>query len=305
MHRAIGIDLGTTNSVACIFDGGSPRILLNPHHEELTPSVVLLEKLDDDDPGTVLVGRPAVNQAKLFPDDTIFSIKRLMGRPFSHENVQKMKERANYRIVESAEPVSGLAAVMLGGECRLPEDISAEVLREIKKYSELALGGEVTHAVITLPAYFGEPERAATREAGRKAGFVVKCLLPEPTAAALAFGAKAQTDKGNFILVFDLGGGTFDISIISVVGQDYNVIEVAGDHFLGGDDFDGKIVDMILRPRAGKVRRGPFRATSASVSWPNRQPKKRKRRYLRTNRQRSLFLRLQGLTARMSTSRCV
>src|SRR4051794_30672904 len=135
----------------------------------------------------------------------------------------------------------------MGGKDYLPQEVSALLLKEIKRYSELTLSEEVTHAVITVPAYFGEPERAATREAGKLAGLVVKTLLPEPTAAAIAFGAKAATDQGTFVLVFDLGGGTFDISIISIVGQDFNVMEVTGDHFLGGDDFDMEIVNLILQ----------------------------------------------------------
>ena len=243
MGNAIGIDLGTTNSAAC-FQNGEPRIQLSPHHEELTPSVVCCEKLDEDDDGTILVGRSAANQARLFPRNTIFSIKRLMGRPFEHENVQKLKDLANYEIVESTEP-AGLAAVRMGDRVYLPEEVSALILAEIKRYSQTALSQEVTHAVITVPAYFGEPERAATREAGRKAGLVVKTLLPEPTAAALAFGVDFDT-PGSFTLVFDLGGGTFDISIISIVEQDYDVMGVYGDQFLGGDDFDEEIVKMIL-----------------------------------------------------------
>lgn len=246
MGKAIGIDLGTTNSVACVMENGKPRVILNPHHEELMPSVVGCEKFEDQEECEIQVGRPAVNQAKLFPRDTIYSAKRIIGRPFAHKNVQRLKELVTYAIVESTQPVKGLAAVQMGGKEYLPEDISARVLAEIKRYSELALGQPVTHAVITVPAYFGEPEKAATREAGRKAGLVVKRLLPEPTAAALAFGAKATNKDGSFVLVYDLGGGTFDISIISVVGQDYNVLEVYGDQFLGGDDFDQKIVEMLI-----------------------------------------------------------
>lgn len=247
MAKAIGIDLGTTNSVGCYFDGEKARVLRNAHHEELTPSVVGCEKFDDEDDGEITVGRPAVNQAKLFPRDTIYSIKRVIGRPFRHDNVQELSKRINYDLIESdAEETKGLVAVRMGGEDYLPQEISAYVLKDIKQYAQTAIGEEVTHAVVTVPAYFGDPEKAATRQAGQLAGLVVKTLLPEPTAAALAFGIENDTSEGKFILVYDLGGGTFDISIISVVDQDYNVMRVNGDQFLGGDDFDDVIVDMIL-----------------------------------------------------------
>ncbi|MBC8357185.1 MAG: Hsp70 family protein [Planctomycetes bacterium] len=246
MSKAIGIDLGTTNSASCRVEGDTHRILVNSHNEELTPSVVGCEKYDGDEEDVISIGRAAANQARMFPADTISSVKRIIGRSFSDPNVERMRELVHFRILESTEPVAGLAAVEMGGREYLPEDISAMLLADIKKYSQTAIGDDVTHAVITVPAYFGEPEKAATREAGKKAGLVVKTLLPEPTAAALAFGAKANNEEGSFLLVFDLGGGTFDISIISIVGQDYNVLDVHGDHFLGGDDFDDEIVKMIL-----------------------------------------------------------
>ncbi|HEV2963082.1 MAG TPA: Hsp70 family protein, partial [Candidatus Angelobacter sp.] len=246
MSKAIGIDLGTTNSVACYFDGHAPRVLLNANHEELTPSVVGLQQFDPDEEAEILVGRPAVSQAKLYPADTIFSIKRLMGRKYGSEDVQRWREKVAYKVVEAQSPSAGLAAVVLGEKQYLPEDISALILREVRSYSRTSLSDDITHAVITVPAYFGEPERAATREAGKKAGLVVKTLLPEPTAAAIAFGLQTPSKDGSIVLVFDLGGGTFDISIISMVGTDYNVMEIHGDHFLGGDDFDMEIVAMIL-----------------------------------------------------------
>ena len=247
MGKAIGIDLGTTNSVACYFDGHQTRVLLNSHHEELTPSVVGYESFDEGD-GELRVGRDAVNQARLYPQDTIFSVKRLMGRRFADERVQRWRQKVSYPILETTEPDKGLAAVMMGRKQYLPEEVSALLLREIKRYSEAALGAEVSHAVITVPAYFGEPERAATRAAGLRAGLVVKSLLPEPTAAAIAFGHVPQGgDDGQVLLVYDLGGGTFDISIISLVESDYNVMRIGGDQFLGGDDFDAEIVAMILR----------------------------------------------------------
>jgi molecular chaperone DnaK (HSP70) len=247
MGKSIGIDLGTTNSVACYYDGRAYQVLLNAYHEELTPSVVSDPgSTDNDEESEVTVGRRAVSQAKIYPSDTIFSIKRLMGRNFADESVQKWQRLVNYRIEESKEPVAGLASVMMGGKLYAPEAISALVLGEIKRYSETALGSEVTHAVVTVPAYFNEPQRAATREAGRRAGLVVKTLLPEPTAAVIAFGTRPKAGTGSIILVFDLGGGTFDISIIVLSGDDYNVLGIYGDRFLGGDDFDAAIVDMIL-----------------------------------------------------------
>jgi molecular chaperone DnaK len=252
MGKAIGIDLGTTNSVACFFDGREAKVLLNTYQEELTPSVVADHTLDDDDGAdkSIAVGRAAVAQARLFPRDTIYSVKRLMGRRFNAEKVQEWKSRVTYQVVETQAPVKGLAAVEMGRQVYLPEDISKLILENIKSYAEKVLGEEVTHAVVTVPAYFGDLERAATREAGRKAGLVVKTLLPEPTAAAIAFGAAARVDE-RFVLVYDLGGGTFDISVLSIVQTEdgspsYNVIRVGGEHFLGGDDFDRVIVDMIL-----------------------------------------------------------
>jgi molecular chaperone DnaK len=246
MARAIGIDLGTTNSAACVVEGGEPRILLNTYNEELTPSIVAFQRYEDDERGDTVVGTAAREQAKLFARDTIVSIKRLMGRPFSDANVQKQKERVSYEIVEAEEPNRGLAAVRMGGQVMLPQEVSGLILADIKRSAEVSLGEPVTHAVITVPAYFGEPERAATRDAGHKAGLVVKTLLAEPTAAALAFGTQVSCEEGKFVLVYDMGGGTFDISILSLVGNSFNVMEVSGDHFLGGDDFDDAIAAMIM-----------------------------------------------------------
>lgn len=250
MAKAIGIDLGTTNSVACYFDGREVKVLLNTYHEELTPSVVAFQRLDEEEDGEIVVGQPAVSQAKLYPRDTIYSIKRLMGRRFANEKVQEWRSKVTYDVVEATEPVKGMAAVTMGGKTYMPEDISAMILKHIKSYAEKALGDQITHAVITVPAYFGEPERAATRDAGLKAGLVVKTLLAEPTAACLAFGAQLAATDG-FILVYDLGGGTFDLSVLSMVGlregtPNYNVMAIGGDHFLGGDDFDLVILDMLV-----------------------------------------------------------
>src|SRR5262249_46828182 len=161
-------------------------------------------------------------------------------QPFNHPNVQRWREKVGYQIVEASDPARGMAAVLMGGKPHMPEEVSAMILAEIKRYSELALGAPVTHAVVTVPAYFGEAPKAATLEAGKRAGLIVKRLLPEPTAAAIAFGQEPREGEGKVILVFDLGGGTFDISIISLVDQDYHVMETHGDRFLGGDDFDSE-----------------------------------------------------------------
>jgi molecular chaperone DnaK (HSP70) len=250
MGKAIGIDLGTTNSVAAYLDGDEPRILLNSYSEELTPSVVSLQRLDEQDQGDLVVGSSAVSQARAYPRDTIFSVKRLMGRPFHDDDVRRWKAKVSYEVIESQSPVQGMAAVVMGGKPYMPPDISAMILRNIKQAAEKILGDEVTHVVITVPAYFGEPERRATRDAGRLAGLVVKTLLPEPTAAALAFGTAVRLD-GRSVLVYDLGGGTFDISILSIVERtdgtpSYNVLKTGGEHFLGGDDFDLVLVQMML-----------------------------------------------------------
>jgi molecular chaperone DnaK len=250
MGKAIGIDLGTTNSVACFCDASGPKILRNTWHEQLTPSVVAVHRSAPGEAPNVVVGRPAVNKAPVYPRDTVYSVKRLMGRAFQDEKVQQWSRRVAYEVTESIEPPRGLAWVRMGGVQYSPEQISGKILENIKNYASTALKDGVTHAVITVPAYFGDAERAATRDAGRVAGLVVKTLLPEPTAAAIAFGVEVPAD-GRFIVVYDLGGGTFDISVLSMVQKDgapsFNVWTVGGDHFLGGDDFDQVIVDMIIK----------------------------------------------------------
>lgn len=247
-RTSIGIDLGTTNSVAAFFDGNEVRVLRNQLNEVLTPSVVCCQKLPEDEEGIMVVGKPALNQAKLFSKDTIYSAKRIIGRRYDHEDVQCLKKRVAYEIKASQEKdTEGQAKIVMGGKSMFPEEVSAIVLQNIRGYSETALKRKVTHAVITVPAFFGEPEKAATLKAGRLAGLTVQTLLPEPSAAALAFGIKSDTAKGKFVLVYDLGGGTFDISLISVIEQSYNVKRVNGDQFLGGDDFDLAIVDLILK----------------------------------------------------------
>jgi molecular chaperone DnaK len=246
--KAIGIDLGTTNSVAAIYDGKVAKVLMTKENEVLTPSVVGYRKPLKNREGQILVGRVAVNNAGLAPRDTIYSIKRLMGRIYGDPKIQELKEKVGYQIVppSNAGEEQGVRVLLNGSEYS-PVDISALILKNIKEYAEYRLGEEVTHAVITVPAYFEERQRAATRAAGEQAGLVVKMILSEPVAAALAFGLEAAQDKGRRVLVFDLGGGTFDISIIQMFGDQAQVMYHGGDNWLGGDDFDREIINAIIR----------------------------------------------------------
>jgi len=245
--RAIGIDLGTTNSVAACCDAGgrNPRILSNSVGENVTPSAVCSKD------GDTLVGRAALNYAHKAPESTVLSIKRLMGRDYVDDNLARVRDRFTYQVVPGPDE-DPRAHVMINGRRIPPAEISATILRRIKDDASRTLGEEVTHAVITVPAYFNEGQRAATREAGEKAGLVVKKIIDEPTAAAIAFGMDARKDTRYRILVFDMGGGTFDISILQMVkdeqgGGQYQVMQIEGDNWLGGDDFDLRIVERMLR----------------------------------------------------------
>lgn len=241
--KAIGIDLGTTNSVAAYDDGHELRILPTSTHEQFTPSVV---SLGNDG---LLVGRQAWNNAAAAPTDTIFSIKRLMGRSFDEKQVDEAKKRYAYTIVAGEK--RGVA-VQIGGNTYTPEDISTMILRQVVKDASAALNDQVTHAVITVPAYFNDHQREATRKAGEKAGLIVKKIIDEPTAAAVAFGMQ-QAGKEHTLLVFDMGGGTLDVSIGYMDSRsegDANTLQfvgmaIGGDKWLGGDDLDHAIVEMI------------------------------------------------------------
>ncbi|MER3407120.1 MAG: molecular chaperone DnaK [Patescibacteria group bacterium] len=236
MSRIIGIDLGTTNSVVAIVEAGVPRVLENREGSRLTPSVVAISKS-----GERLVGILAKRQAITNPKNTIFSVKRLIGRRFSDPNVQKAKTILPYEIREAE---NGGVEVKMSDKWYKPEEISAMVLQKIKMDVEEKLGEKITEAVITCPAYFDDSQRAATKAAGEIAGLNVKRLLPEPTAAALAYGLDKKQNAR--ILVYDFGGGTFDVSILEV-GE--NIIEtkgIGGDSFLGGDDLDQRIIDFII-----------------------------------------------------------
>src|SRR5438132_10454458 len=242
MAKTIGIDLGTTNSCVAIMEGGKPKVIENSEGARTTPSIVAYA-----DDGEVLVGAPAKRQAVTNAKNTIFAVKRLIGRRFEEKEVQKDIGLMPYKIVRAD---NGDAWVEVRGRKIAPQQVSAEILRKMKKTAEDYLGEAVTDAVITVPAYFNDSQRQATKDAGRIAGLEVKRIINEPTAAALAFGLD-KNDKGDRkIAVYDLGGGTFDISIIEIADVDgekqFEVLSTNGDTFLGGEDFDQRIIDYIV-----------------------------------------------------------
>jgi molecular chaperone DnaK len=240
MGRIIGIDLGTTNSCVAVMENGKPKVIENAEGDRTTPSIIAFSK-----DGDVLVGQPAKRQAVTNPTNTLYAVKRLIGRRFDEKAVQKDIGLVPYAIVKAD---NGDAWVDANGEKMSPPEISARVLQKMKKTAEDYLGEEVTEAVITVPAYFNDSQRQATKDAGKIAGLEVKRIINEPTAAALAYGMdKATGDKK--IAVYDLGGGTFDISIIEVAEIDgehqFEVLSTNGDTFLGGEDFDMRLIDYI------------------------------------------------------------
>jgi molecular chaperone DnaK len=242
MAKIIGIDLGTTNSCVAVMEGNTPKVIENAEGARTTPSIVAyLEN------GEILVGAPAKRQAVTNAKNTIYAVKRLIGRKFTDPEVQKDIELMPYKIVPAD---NGDAWVEVRGKKLAPQQISAEVLRKMKKTAEDYLGEEVTEAVITVPAYFNDAQRQATKDAGRIAGLEVKRIINEPTAAALAFGLDKATKGDRKIAVYDLGGGTFDISIIEIADVDgekqFEVLSTNGDTFLGGEDFDQRIMDYIV-----------------------------------------------------------
>ncbi|MGH3757670.1 Hsp70 family protein [Actinophytocola sp.] len=246
--KAIGIDLGTTNSVAAIHSPERPAYVLeNDHAQTLTPSAVGVRVKDGEE--RVLVGRPAVQGART-ATSTIFSVKRLMGRTIGEPQVAEVRKRFDYEIVPTAEDDASVA-IRMGTKVRTPAEISSLILRKIKQDAARVLGDEVTHAVITVPAYFEAAQRAATRKAAEAAGLVVKRLIDEPTAAAIAYGMREAGTEGRRVLVYDLGGGTFDVSLLQMIQGDngktqFHVAGVAGDNWLGGDDFDQKVIEKVL-----------------------------------------------------------
>lgn len=242
MAKIIGIDLGTTNSCVAILEGNTPKVVENAEGARTTPSIIAY--MED---GEILVGAPAKRQSVTNPRNTLYAVKRLIGRKFAEKEVQKDIDLMPYTI---AKADNGDAWVEVRGNKLAPPQISAEVLRKMKKTAEDYLGEEVTEAVITVPAYFNDSQRQATKDAGRIAGLDVKRIINEPTAAALAFGLDKVSTGDRKIAVYDLGGGTFDVSIIEIADVDgekqFEVLSTNGDTFLGGEDFDQRIIDFII-----------------------------------------------------------
>jgi molecular chaperone DnaK len=235
MAKIIGIDLGTTNSAVAVIEGGEPTVIPSAEGERLVPSVVAINKN-----GERLTGRPARNQAVVNPLDTVFSIKRFMGRKFEDAEVQRAKDMVPYEVTKAP---NGDLRVKLGGKEYSPPEVSAMILAKIKADAEAYLGETVTQAVITVPAYFNDAQRNATKDAGKIAGLEVLRIINEPTASSLAYGLDKKSNE--VIVVYDLGGGTFDVSILEVGDGVFQVRSTSGDTFLGGDDFDLRIIDFL------------------------------------------------------------
>src|SRR6059036_2803851 len=236
MGKVIGIDLGTTNSCVAIMSGGEPVVIANAEGSRTTPSVVAIT-----DKGERLVGQIAKRQAITNPENTIYSIKRLMGRKYRSPQVQEAVKRLPYKVVEAS---NGDAHVEIRGKRYSPAEISAMILQKMKQTAEDYLGETVTEAVITVPAYFDDSQRQATKDAGQIAGLTVLRIINEPTAASLAYGLDKKKDER--IAVYDLGGGTFDVSVLEIGDGVFEVKSTNGDTHLGGDDWDNKIIDWIL-----------------------------------------------------------
>ena len=241
MSKIIGIDLGTTNSCLAVVEGQQPKVIENAEGGRTTPSVI-----GYSDESEILVGTPAKRQAVTNPEKTLYAIKRLIGRRFDDDVVKKDMDMVPYEIIKAD---NGDAWVKVDDKKLAPPQISAEVLKKLKKTAEEYLGHEVKEAVITVPAYFNDSQRQATKDAGKIAGLEVKRIINEPTAAALAYGLDKH--KGDSVVaVYDLGGGTFDISIIEISEVDgehqFEVLSTNGDTFLGGEDFDLKLIDYFV-----------------------------------------------------------
>ncbi len=240
MGKIIGIDLGTTNSCVAVMEGGEPRVIENSEGDRTTPSIIAYTE-----DGEILVGQNAKRQAVTNPTNTLFAVKRLIGRKFKDDVVQKDIKMVPYTICEAA---NGDAWIEVKGEKLAPPQVSAETLKKMKKTAEEYLGEEVTEAVITVPAYFNDSQRQATKDAGKIAGLDVKRIINEPTAAALAYGLDKKRGDAK-VAVYDLGGGTFDVSIIEIAEVDgehqFEVLSTNGDTFLGGEDFDLRIIDYL------------------------------------------------------------
>ena len=235
MGKIIGIDLGTTNSVVAVMEGGEPTVISSAEGERLVPSVVAVNKNHER-----MTGRVARNQAVVNPENTVFSIKRFMGRKFNDPEVQRAISRMPYKVTEAP---NGDIRVLLDGREYSPPEISAMILGKLKADAEAYLGETITQAVITVPAYFNDAQRNATKDAGKIAGLEVLRIINEPTASSLAYGLDKKKDE--VIAVYDLGGGTFDISVLDVGDGVFQVHSTSGDTFLGGDDFDQRIIDYL------------------------------------------------------------
>ncbi|WP_034347434.1 molecular chaperone DnaK [Helicobacter trogontum] len=234
MSKVIGIDLGTTNSAMAVFEGNEGKIIANKEGKNTTPSIVAFT-----DKGEILVGEPAKRQAITNPQKTIYSIKRIMGLMFNEDKAKEAEKRLPYKIIDR----NGACAVEIADKIYTPQEISAKILMKIKEDAESYLGESVTEAVITVPAYFNDAQRKATKEAGTIAGLNVLRIINEPTSAALAYGLdKKDSEK---IMVYDLGGGTFDVTVLETGDNVVEVLATGGDAFLGGDDFDNKIIDWV------------------------------------------------------------
>jgi molecular chaperone DnaK len=236
MAKVIGIDLGTTNSVVAVMEGGEPVVIPNAEGGRITPSIVAISRS-----GERLVGQVAKRQAVTNPDNTIYSIKRLMGRKYDDPEVQRTIKMVPYKIVKAP---NGDAHVVMGGRTYSPPEISAMILQKLKADAEAYLGEKVTEAVITVPAYFNDAQRNATKDAGKIAGLEVLRIINEPTAASLAYGLDKKNDE--VIAVYDLGGGTFDISILEIGEGTFQVKSTNGDTHLGGDDFDQRVIEWLI-----------------------------------------------------------
>ena len=240
MGKVIGIDLGTTNSCVAVMEGDQPRVIENSEGDRTTPSIVAFSKDEE-----VLVGQAAKRQAVTNPNNTLFAVKRLIGRRFDEDVVQRDIDMVPYRITKAD---NGDAWVEANGKAMSPPEVSAKVLMKMKRTAEDYQGEDVTEAVVTVPAYFNDSQRQATKDAGKIAGLDVKRIINEPTAAALAYGMDKKAGDST-VAVYDLGGGTFDISVIEIAETDgehtFEVLSTNGDTFLGGEDFDLRLIDYL------------------------------------------------------------
>ncbi len=242
MGKVIGIDLGTTNSAMAVYEGNEAKIIANKEGKNTTPSVVAFT-----DKGEILVGESAKRQAVTNPEKTIYSIKRIMGLMFNEDKAKEAEKRLPYKIVDR----NGACAIEISGKVYTPQEISAKILMKLKEDAESYLGESVTEAVITVPAYFNDSQRKATKEAGTIAGLNVLRIINEPTSAALAYGLdKKESEK---IMVYDLGGGTFDVTVLETGDNVVEVLATGGDAFLGGDDFDNRVIDFLASEFKGET----------------------------------------------------